>query len=59
MMETAYKVTYIHHSSFCIEQGNKVFLFDYFLGDLPEFLAFLVHVHKYHLNSFIAQKTPA
>lgn len=54
MMETAYKVTYIHHSSFCIEQGNKVFLFDYFLGDLPAFskdcelFVFASHKHPDH-----------
>ena len=27
------KVTFIHHSSFCVEMADKVFLFDYFRGD--------------------------
>ena len=26
------KVTFIHHSSFCVELGDKVFVFDYFNG---------------------------
>lgn len=32
------KVTFIHHSSFCVELADKVFVFDYFRGDrIPEF----------------------
>lgn len=32
------KVTFIHHSSFCVELGTKVFVFDYFRGGrIPEF----------------------
>ncbi len=32
------KVTFIHHSSFCVEVEDKVFIFDYFEGDrIPEF----------------------
>ena len=31
------KVTYIHHSAFAVREKNKVFLFDYFLGELPPF----------------------
>lgn len=32
------KVTFIHHSSFCLELGDKVLVFDYFRGDrIPDF----------------------
>ena len=31
------KITYIHHSSFCVELENSILLFDYFKGELPEF----------------------
>lgn len=32
------KITFIHHSSFCVEMEDKVFIFDYFPGEkIPEF----------------------
>ncbi len=32
------RVTFIHHSSFCVELADKVFIFDYFRGSrIPEF----------------------
>lgn len=32
------RVTFIHHSSFCVEVEDKVFIFDYFKGDrIPDF----------------------
>lgn len=32
------KITFIHHSSFCVELEDKVFIFDYFNGNkIPEF----------------------
>lgn len=53
------KVTYIHHSSFAVEEGKKVFLFDYFLGELPEFDAdaqiyvYASHRHPDHFSADI------
>lgn len=60
------KVTFIHHSSFCVEMADKVFLFDYFRGDrvpgitfhgkLPEFdpaksiYVFASHKHPDHFD---------
>lgn len=50
------KITYIHHSSFCVEDENRVFLFDYFLGDIPEFhkdaeiFVFASHKHPDHFS---------
>lgn len=50
------KVTYIHHSAFAVEEKKKVFLFDYFLGELPEFdrdaqiYVFASHKHPDHFS---------
>ena len=51
------KITFIKHSSFCVELDNHILLFDYFLeGDLPEFdnakqiLVFISHKHSDHFN---------
>lgn len=50
------KVTYIHHSAFAVREKNKVFLFDYFLGELPPFeeddeiLVFASHKHPDHFS---------
>lgn len=34
------KITFIHHSSFCVEVENKVFVFDYFNGKQVEEISF-------------------
>lgn len=60
------KITYIHHSAFCVEIGEKVLVFDYYEGDripscvyhgqLPEFLVqqeifvFSSHGHSDHFD---------
>lgn len=61
-------ITYIKHSSFCVELEKHVLLFDYFLeGELPAFdpdkeiLVFTSHKHSDHFNVQIlhlAQKYP-
>ena len=61
-------ITYIKHSSFCVELKQHVLLFDYFMeGELPEFdsdkeiLVFTSHKHSDHFNIQIlhlAQKYP-
>ena len=53
------KITYIHHSSFCVELENSILLFDYFKGELPEFdpnkklYVFASHFHKDHFDKCI------
>lgn len=53
------KITYIHHSSFCVELDNSILLFDYFKGELPEFdknkklYVFSSHFHQDHFNKCI------
>lgn len=48
------KITYIFHSSFCVEFENEkiVLIFDYYKGDLPEFakdsLIFMFASHKHY-----------
>lgn len=55
------KITYIHHSAFAVEEKKKVFLFDYFLGELPRFdadaqiYAFASHKHPDHFSTDIFQ----
>ncbi len=60
------KVTFVHHSCFCVEIESKVFIFDYFQGDriegfsfggsLPEFsrdqeiYVFSSHQHRDHFD---------
>ena len=53
------KITYIHHSSFCVELENSILLFDYFKGDLPKFdtnkklYVFASHFHEDHFDKYI------
>lgn len=53
------KITYIKHSSFSIEMDDKVLIFDYYKGILPEFpknkkiYFFSSHVHYDHYNDCI------
>lgn len=53
------KITYIHHSSFCVELENSILLFDYFKGDLPKFdtnkklYVFASHFHEDHFDKCI------
>lgn len=52
------KVTFIHHSSFFVNQGNVCFLFDYWKGKLPEPLdiplfIFVSHGHNDHFTTTI------
>lgn len=52
------KVTFIHHSSFFLEQEKACFLFDYWKGTLPEVISkplfiFVSHGHKDHFNPVI------
>lgn len=53
------KITYIHHSSFCVELENSILLFDYFKGELPKFdtnkklYVFASHFHEDHFNKCI------
>lgn len=35
------RITFIHHSSFCVELGNKALIFDYFRGERVRECAFL------------------
>lgn len=50
------KITYIHHSSFCVELEDKVLIFDYFAGAVPEFekekpiYIFASHQHADHFD---------
>ena len=50
------KITYIHHSSFCVELQNSILLFDYFKGELPKFdkakklYVFASHFHEDHFD---------
>lgn len=50
------KITYIHHSSFLVEDGNKILLFDYYKGKLPAFAKnadiyiFASHQHGDHFT---------
>ena len=53
------KITYIHHSSFCVELQNSILLFDYFKGELPKFdkakklYVFASHFHEDHFDKCI------
>jgi L-ascorbate metabolism protein UlaG (beta-lactamase superfamily) len=53
------KVTYIYHSSFCVELDHSVLLFDYFKGELPKFdpekeiYVFSSHKHYDHFDKKI------
>lgn len=53
------KITYIHHSSFCVELENSILLFDYFKGELPKFdtnkklYVFASHFHEDHFDKCI------
>ena len=53
------KITYIHHSSFCVELDKCILLFDYFKGKLPKFdenkklYVFSSHSHHDHFNKSI------
>lgn len=53
------KITYIHHSSFCVELENSILLFDYFKGELPEFdpnkklYVLASHFHQDHFDKCI------
>lgn len=53
------KITYIHHSSFCVELQNSMLLFDYFKGELPKFdkgkklYVFASHFHEDHFDKCI------
>ena len=54
--ENLMKVTYIYHSGFAIELEHCVLLFDYYLGELPQWdknktiYAFVSHKHKDHFS---------
>lgn len=58
-MGNDFKVTYIYHSSFCVEFENAVFIFDYFKGELPKFhenkniYFFASHKHYDHFDNCI------
>lgn len=53
------KITYIHHSSFCVELEHITMLFDYYRGKLPDFpkekplVVFASHFHKDHYSPVI------
>lgn len=60
--KTKMNITYIKHSSFCVELERHILLFDYFLeGELPAFdadkeiLVFTSHKHSDHFNVQILQ----
>ena len=50
------KITYIHHSGFCVETETAVMLFDYYKGTIPLFdkkkdiFVFSSHKHQDHFN---------
>ncbi len=50
------KITYIHHSGFCVETETTVLLFDYYKGTIPLFdkqkdiYVFSSHKHQDHFN---------
>lgn len=56
------KVTYIHHSSFCVELDNVTMIFDYTEGPWPELnpdrpvLLFASHRHGDHFSTVIFEK---
>lgn len=58
-MKEEYTITYIHHSSFCIEFEEVVFVFDYYKGKIPEFensktiYFFASHKHYDHFDTCI------
>lgn len=53
------KITYIEHSCFLVETTSCYLLFDYYKGELPEFVdtkrlyIFVSHQHQDHYNSYI------
>lgn len=53
------KITYIHHSSFCIETACANYLFDYYKGDIPKLnpekplYVFASHKHGDHFSPVI------
>ena len=53
------KITYIYHSSFCVELDKYILLFDYFQGNIPNFdknkklYVFSSHSHHDHFNKCI------
>ena len=53
------KITYIHHSSFCVELEKNILLFDYFEGNLPDFdkneklYVFVSHNHSDHFSPVV------
>lgn len=53
------KITYIYHSSFCVELEKCILLFDYFQGNIPNFdknkklYVFSSHSHHDHFNKYI------
>lgn len=53
------KITYIHHSSFCVELDNCILLFDYYRGEIPKFdknkklYVFSSHSHHDHFDAKI------
>lgn len=53
------KITYIHHSSFCVELSHITLLFDYYKGELPvlskekPLVVFASHFHKDHYSPVI------
>lgn len=55
------RVTYIYHSCFVVELDEVIFIFDYFIGELPEFskdkriVVFVSHKHQDHFNYAIFQ----
>lgn len=55
------KVTYIYHSSFCVELDHVILLFDYYKGELPKFkteksiYVFASHKHYDHFDKRIFQ----
>ena len=55
------RITYIYHSSFCIELEHSIFLFDYFKGELPKFLkekelyVLASHKHQDHFDHKVFQ----
>ncbi len=53
------KITHIYHSGFCVEMDRAVLIFDWYMGDLPEFdrskkvFVFVSHGHEDHYNRCI------
>ena len=55
------KITYLKHSGYVVEDAGRAMVFDYYEGNLPDFLeavklyVFVSHVHYDHFNPQIFQ----